>query len=110
MVQIKAMSRILFVLVLLLPAPGWAEGAWAFGGDQSCATWQSDDSNRAAGDWWILGYWTGRNIEGKNGNVGATTDSRGIVAEVQVYCAQAPSASIAEAATHTYTKIRALRR
>ena len=42
-----------------------------FGGDLSCATWLA--GNLYNGKVWILGFWTGRNIEGTH-TAGRTTD------------------------------------
>src|SRR5204862_191679 len=53
-------GMILAAGVLLVPAPPPAAQPIIRGpGEQSCATWQSDETNKVAGGIWLLGYWTG---------------------------------------------------
>lgn len=91
-------------------AMGAAEPAQAssyiWGGEQSCATWLSTDAQRAAGNWWIWGYWSGLNVQ-SNGTVGHSTDANGVIGEVKLYCESAPSTNLINATTQVYLRFKA---
>jgi hypothetical protein len=89
-------GMILAAGVLLVPAPPPAAQPIIRGpGEQSCATWQSDETNKVAGGIWLLGYWTGlsqaRWLDSKTGEPLAAVDSQGVVGEVQKVCEKHPS-------------------
>lgn len=77
----------------------------SWGGNQSCATWQSDASERLAGDWWIWGFWSGRN-SGRMAAVGMSTDANGLLAEIKLACEAKPSASLVSATIAVYERMR----
>jgi hypothetical protein len=69
-----------------------ADAATTFGiGTASCACWQSTEQNINQGDIWILGFWSGLNMDSPaHGDVGSTTDVYGIIGEVKKWCDTAP--------------------
>ncbi|WP_341022311.1 hypothetical protein [Brevundimonas diminuta] len=88
------------------------QGAMVLGGMDSCATWLSSPANKSAGHHWILGFWSGKNMEaalagGDVGRVGKTTDGAGIVAEVELYCRTQPSRTVLVATHDTYERFKA---
>jgi hypothetical protein len=72
-----------------------------FGAQSSCASWSKD---RSQGSIWILGYWSGRNVEGANG-VGSTTDADGILEEVRLICKAEPSRPMIDAVDEVYKRL-----
>lgn len=84
------------------------QAAMIWGGDMSCARWQSSHDYREAGRFWILGFWSGLNMDVEStGRVGVTTDADGLVAEVRLECAARPSMAIATATTQVYRRFQA---
>lgn len=77
-----------------------------WGGDQSCATWLSSSSERNSGNWWIWGFWSGRNAQAST-KVGGSTDANGIIGEVKLYCEGAPSATLVYATTQVFLRFKA---
>jgi hypothetical protein len=71
-----------------------------FGAQSSCASWSSDDSQ---GSIWLLGYWSGRNVEGQKA-VGSTTDADGILEEVRAICKAEPSRPMIDAVAKVYKR------
>jgi len=69
-----------------------------FGAQSSCASWKRDDSQ---GSIWILGYWSGRNVEAQKA-VGSTTDADGILDEVRLICKGQPSLPLLDAVAKVY--------
>jgi hypothetical protein len=79
---------------------------FAIGGSYSCATWLSSPENERDGTNWLLGFWSGKNIEKKrDGTIGSNTDTAGIVAEVKLNCQTEPSQSLLNAVNGVYTKM-----
>ncbi|MDP3406593.1 MAG: hypothetical protein Q8S03_18030 [Brevundimonas sp.] len=83
-----------------------------FGGLTSCASWLETPSNEAQGYQWIIGFWSGRNIEAsfagrEFAQVGHSTDSAGIVGEVRLVCQASPSKSLAGATIETFNRFKA---
>jgi len=84
---------------LLLAAPMTAFGQddprapVSFGiGIHSCANWTDDPAKQQEGQAWILGYWSGLNIQNRGiRNVGHATDGRGVLGEVRRVCLLEPS-------------------
>ena len=72
-----------------------------FGAQSSCASWSRD---RSQGSIWILGYWSGRNVEGQKG-VGLTTDADGILDEVRLICKAEPSRPMIDAVDEVYKRL-----
>jgi hypothetical protein len=88
-----------------------SQGALVLGGEMSCARWQSSSAYVQAGRFWILGYWSGKNMQAAlandtAGGVGRTTDADGVVAEVKLACEASPSKSLVMATTETYERFR----
>ena len=79
---------------------------WVIGGTQSCASWLSTPANEEEGRWWLVGFWSGRNMQnGDNGRVGSSTDSEGIIGEVKRICAGEPSLQLITAAGRVYVEM-----
>lgn len=92
---------------IALAASGPTQGsANVWGGDQSCATWLSNQTERAAGNWWVWGFWSGLNAQ-VAGNVGHSTDANGIIGEVKLYCDTAPSTTLISATNQVYKRFKA---
>lgn len=72
-----------------------------FGAQSSCAAWSKDDSQ---GSIWLLGYWSGRNVEAQKA-VGSTTDADGILDEVRLICEAEPSLPMASAVARVYATL-----
>jgi hypothetical protein len=72
-----------------------------FGAESSCASWARD---RSQGSIWILGYWSGRNVEGQK-SAGATTDADGILDEVRLICKAEPSRRMIDAVEEVYNRL-----
>jgi hypothetical protein len=74
----------------------------------SCASWEPNRELDISG--WILGYWTGLNeLGGGDGNhhqVGNSTDVKGILGEVKLFCRNNPSVSISDAIYNVYSRLR----
>lgn len=75
---------------------------WMVGGSTSCANWMQDELQ---GSNWLMGYWSGRNIENLS-TVGSSTDGPGILGEIRLICAKEPSLSIANAAAKLYRRFQ----
>jgi hypothetical protein len=71
-------------------------------GLKSCAYWQALPATRDAGEWWIIGFWSGLNRFNENHMVGSKTDYNGIIAEVKKVCAGRPSMSVSDATLTAY--------
>jgi hypothetical protein len=98
---IKSIASAMFMLanvVALAAEP--VEVTTAGFGRSSCASWKEDE---AAGTNWLLGYWTGRNIEGLR-KVGTSTDGNGIIEEVRLICNAQPSLRLMDATTQVYQR------
>ncbi len=96
------------IVLIVLGANASAQESFieAFGiGLSSCATWLDEPGTRHSGDNWVLGFWTGMNVQA-NLKVGETTDARGILGEVEVRCRQRPSGALATAAKQTWLDMR----
>jgi hypothetical protein len=72
-----------------------------FGAQSSCASWSRD---RSQGSIWILGYWSGRNVEGQK-SVGSATDADGILDEVRLICKAEPSRRMIDAVDEVYNRL-----
>lgn len=72
-----------------------------FGAQSSCASWSKD---RSQGSIWILGYWSGRNVEAQK-SVGGTSDADGILEEVRLLCKAKPSRAMIDAVDEVYTRL-----
>ncbi len=76
---------------------------------QSCASWQSTPAQKAQGDAWILGMWTGLNamrssIEKRAAVVGHSTDGLGVIAEVKLECDKEPSSDLMDKVNTVYAR------
>lgn len=96
----------LIAALALAAAEPAQQSSYAWGGQQSCATWLSNEGQRAAGNWWILGFWSGLNVQ-SNGFVGHTTDTNGLIGEVKLYCEASPSTNLITAVTKVYLRFKA---
>ena len=95
------------VLLAFMACRSTAEPMMAFGvGNSSCAEWLSKPEHYSTGFTWIMGFWTGRNMQAPAA-VGRTTDGHGVVAEVENLCRQEPTLILAFAAKRTYEKLEA---
>jgi hypothetical protein len=88
----------------LITAPVLAQHYLATGeGVASCATWLSSPNKKVMGNVWIMGYFTGRNVERTSDrDVGKSTDADGSVGEVELICKATPSAKLGEAASTVF--------
>ena len=109
--------RYLVLGALLLAAPAGAAPAdsgrsiWTIGGTQSCAAWLATAESEAEGRWWLVGFWSGRNMQnGTNGRVGASTDSEGVIGEIRRVCQAEPSLLLINAAGRVYVAMDKERR
>ena len=100
-------GAILFALpAQAAPASDSGRAIWTVGGTQSCAAWLANASSETEGRWWIVGFWSGRNMQnGSNGRVGATTDSEGIIGEIRRVCQAEPSLLLINAAGRVYVEM-----
>ena len=104
------MIAALIAAATIVSAPTPAAGQfWQIGGTQSCATWLANEPNKQTGSHWILGYWTGLN-SALGSATGHTTDTLGIIGEVEKACEEAPSESVIMAVSSVYMKMRAAHR
>ena len=84
---------------------------WTIGGTQSCAAWLSTPTSETEGRWWIVGFWSGRNMQNaSNGRVGSSTDSEGIIGEIKRVCEMEPSLLLINAAGRVYVEMDRERR
>ncbi|MET3824570.1 hypothetical protein ABIC16_000263 [Sphingomonas sp. PvP055] len=84
-------------------------GVLGFGmGSVSCATAWEPVNERASAEW-VLGFWSGRNWE-RGGQIGLSTDRAGILAEVKLACANAPSMNLTQATFKLYDRMSKDRR
>ena len=81
--------------------PAIGNGAQVWGGQQSCATWLSDEQQLLFGKWWIWGFWSGLN-GARGGGVGHSTDAAGLVGEIKLLCEANPSEMLIDATFKTY--------
>jgi len=85
--------------------------AWGYGLTACCATWLASPGNQAAGNEWILGYWTGQNVRNvRDHEVGRSTDANGILNEVKTLCDATPNERLASAAGRVYVNFERDRR
>jgi len=101
-----SIAATLIALVALAAAEPTQQSSYIWGGQQSCATWLSNEAQKAAGSWWVWGYWSGLNVQ-SNGAVGRSTDANGVIGEVKLYCENAPSTSLINATTQVYLRFKA---
>lgn len=82
--------------------------AFVFGGTISCAAWLESPSTEVQGSQWLLGFWSGKNMEAEGGGqVGRSTDAAGVVGEVRLVCQASPSKSLISATLETYNRFKA---
>ena len=75
-------------------------------GMASCAAWASDPKETTEGVGWILGFWSGLNIQNtEHPKVGSSTDGAGIVGEVRRQCEREPSVNLITAVKWAYDKL-----
>lgn len=97
----------MIALAMMVALTAQSGGALVYGGEISCARWQSTTSYQQAGRSWILGFWSGKNMEAAdNSQVGRTTDADGIVGEVKLVCDAAPSKMLVTATLETYQRFK----
>lgn len=85
--------------------------AWGYGTTATCKTWLTSSESRAAGNEWVLGYWTGQNVRNvRDHEVGRTSDASGILNEVQSLCRANPGEPLASAAGRAYVNFERARR
>ncbi|MCT2401715.1 hypothetical protein [Novosphingobium mangrovi (ex Huang et al. 2023)] len=93
-------------LCLLFAAPVSADTVTIIGiGNDSCAT-AFLPNNVYQTKAWIFGFWSARNSE-KGANVGSTTDSNGIIGEVESTCRKFPSYHLIVAVGFVYDMMEA---
>lgn len=68
-----------------------------------------DAATTAKVNYWILGFWSGLNAA-KNGLVGDSTTTNGVIGEVKLYCTSHPSMGLAQATLDTYANMKAAKR
>lgn len=73
--------------------------------EASCASAGERVINDVTINYWILGFWTGMNTATAS-QVGRSTDTKGVLGEVKLYCDAHPSATITEATTVTYQRLK----
>jgi hypothetical protein len=76
-------------------------------GMETCARWLSAPALKSEGDVWLQGYWSGRSLAAlenrQRPSVGASTDSNGILREIETNCRYAPSQKLLSVAGNVYT-------
>lgn len=75
----------------------------------SCASAFQNAPNKQAIRPWVMGLWTGLNLAYR-ASVGHTTDLAGIMGEVEIECAKAPSDELIDGATKAYMRLRATKK
>lgn len=75
----------------------------------SCATAFSRPVENSYISAWILGFWTGLNVN-SNVQVGGTTDSRGVIGEIELDCRKTPSLDLLQSTFNTWSRLRKLGR
>lgn len=75
----------------------------------NCATAFSNQATEEAVASWVNGYWSGLNV-GLGLSVGSTSDANGIMREIKLDCEKTPTATLHQAAHHTYNRLRAGKR
>src|SRR5262245_6128010 len=103
---------LLGALLLVAPAQAMARQAdpgrpvWTIGGTQSCASWLATPASETEGRWWIVGFWSGRNMQNADhSRVGSSTDSEGIIGEIRRVCQAEPSLLLINAAGRVYVEM-----
>ena len=82
------------------PAKGLTVG---FGSGLSCSKWLHEGLTRGSN--WILGYWSGRNVEGgASRRVGASADDNEIIEELTAICEAEPSTTVQTAVDKVYER------
>ena len=100
------MKRLILVAALVA-AP--CNGAVVQGvGASSCATAFAPERKFELGPW-VWGFWSGMNAA-TNSSVGESTDPAGVLGEVELFCRDHPSQTLAQAAFTTYLRLRAEKR
>lgn len=106
------MSRKVIVMAALigsaaqaLPTPP-AHFYATFGGEKSCATALSNETQESLAAEYTWGAWSGLNM-GEQKNVGLHTDGNGIWGEVKLYCTNNPSQPLVTGIIRTYRKLEA---
>jgi len=108
-----ALGALVLAVPFLAPAPQNDSGRaiWTIGGTQSCAAWLATPAAETEGRWWIVGFWSGRNMQnGGNGRVGSSTDSEGIIGEIKRLCQAEPALLLINAAGRVYVDMDRERR
>lgn len=85
--------------------------AWGYALTASCSDWLKSPETQAAGNEWVLGFWTGQNVRNvRDHEVGRTTDGEGILNEVKTQCAATPDERLASVAGRVYVNFERDRR
>jgi|SRR5665213_498392 len=73
-------------------------------GSNSCAYWLSNPVFDRDGRNWVLGYWSGLNVNAAHPAVGVHSDAEGIWGEVKKICVAEPSTPLSSAVMDVYTQ------
>ena len=77
-------------------------------GNLSCATYLNDRSSRINADGWILGFWTGLDIDNESGSqVGKSTTGHGIVDQVAEVCRVRPAEPLYRSVQQVFAELKA---
>lgn len=75
-------------------------------GTETCATWLLTKDSEAAGNNWVLGYWSGLNtMNTKNHGVGDGLRQSQVLGEVKRQCLAAPTATVANTVEGIYVDV-----
>jgi hypothetical protein len=72
----------------------------------SCASAFIEPFSNSRPSAWVLGFWTGLNVNG-GATVGAKTDTAGMLAEIQLDCSKHPSMDLQSSVLQTWSRLRA---
>jgi hypothetical protein len=75
-------------------------------GNNSCAAWLANAATEQAGNNWIVGFWSGLNLNSQTRHdVGKTTDGFGIVALVKKKCSDDPTSMLLGTTVDVYDSL-----
>lgn len=75
----------------------------------SCAKAFESAPNKQGIRPWVMGFWTGQNLA-YGASVGYTTDLAGIMGEVEIECAKAPSDELIDGVAKAYIRLKAAKK
>jgi hypothetical protein len=106
------LSSIVAAVVVISPALG--QKVITFGGQETCDLWLTNPEAYKEGYSWILGFWTGLNVQASLrddvATVGQTLDAKGVIGEVAALCARKKSMRVDVATTAAWARVKSQQR